>query len=295
MLVLIGYVMVVGAVFGGFALSGGHLAALMQPLELLMIGGAAIGAFICGNPAKTLKATFKTLPSLLGGSKYTKALYMELMALLYEILDKTRKEGLLAIERDIENPKQSELFSKYPRVLKDHHLVEFITDYLRLMVSGKLNALEIEALMDREIDTHHQEGEVPAHALQRVADGLPAFGIVAAVMGVVHTMESVGLPPQELGILIAHALVGTFLGILLAYGFVGPLVGVVEQKLHEATKALECIKVTLLASLNDAVPSVAVEFGRKVLYSTERPGFAELETHVKGAAKAGGKPAAAKK
>jgi chemotaxis protein MotA len=174
-------------------------------------------------------------------------------------------------------------------------MVEFITDYLRLMVSGKLNALEIEALMDREIETHHHEGEIPAHALQRVADGLPAFGIVAAVMGVVHTMESVGLPPSELGILIAHALVGTFLGILLSYGFVGPLTGVIEQKLHEATKALECIKVTLLASLNDAVPSVAVEFGRKVLYSTDRPGFAELESHVKGAAKAGGKLAAAKK
>ena len=188
MLVLIGYVMVVGAVFGGYSLTGGHIAAMLQPLELLMIGGAAFGAFVVGNPSKTLKATFKTLPSLLTGSKYTKALYMELMALLYEILDKTRKEGLLAIERDIEAPKDSALFSKYPRVLRDHHLVEFISDYLRLMVSGKLNALEIESLMDREIETHHHEGEVPAHALQRVADGLPAFGIVAAVMGVVHTM-----------------------------------------------------------------------------------------------------------
>jgi chemotaxis protein MotA len=295
MLVLVGYVIVVAAVFGGYALAGGHLGAMFQPLELLMIGGAATGAFIVGNPAKTLKATFKAVPSLFKGSKYTKALYMELMALMYEILDKTRKEGLLAIERDIESPKESATFSKYPRVLKDHHLVEFITDYLRLMVSGKLNSMEIEALMDREIDTHHQEGEIPAHAIQKVADGLPAFGIVAAVMGVVHTMESVGLPPSELGILIAHALVGTFLGILLAYGFIGPLPGILEQKLQEGTKALECIKVTLLASLNDAVPSVAVEFGRKVLYSSVRPGFAELESHVKGAAKAGGKAAAAKK
>lgn len=285
MLVLIGYVVVVGSVFGGYSLAGGHLGAMYQPLELLMIGGAAFGAFVVNNPAKTLKATFKALPSLFKGSKYSKALYMELMALLYELLDKTRKEGLLAIERDIEAPKESAVFTKYPKVLKNHHLIEFITDYLRLMVSGKLNALEIEALMDREIETHHHEGEIPAHALQRVADGLPAFGIVAAVMGVVHTMESVGLPPSELGVLIAHALVGTFLGILLSYGFVGPLVGILESKLHEATKALDCIKVTLLASLNDAVPSVAVEFGRKVLYSTERPGFAELETHVKGAAK----------
>ncbi|HVY64501.1 MAG TPA: flagellar motor stator protein MotA [Gammaproteobacteria bacterium] len=285
MLVLVGYVIVVAAVFGGYSLAGGHLGAMYQPLELLMIGGAALGAFVIGSPGKTLKAVLKALPSLLQGSKYTKALYMELMALLYEILDKTRKEGLLAIERDIEDPKKSALFKKYPKVLKDHHLVEFITDYLRLMVSGKLNALEIEALMDREIDTHHHEAEVPAHAIQKIADGLPAFGIVAAVMGVVHTMESVGLPPSELGVLIAHALVGTFLGILLSYGFIGPLPGLLEQKATEASKALECVKVTLLASLNDAVPTVAVEFGRKVLYSTERPGFSELEKHVKGAAK----------
>jgi chemotaxis protein MotA len=288
MLVLVGYVLVVASVFGGYTLAGGHLGAMFQPLELLMIGGAALGAFVVGNSMKTIKATFKAIPSLFQGSQYTKATYMELMALLYEMLDKTRKEGLLAIERDIEAPKESALFKKYPKVLKDHHMVEFITDYLRLMVSGKLNAIEIEALMDREIDTHHHEGAEPAHALQKIADGLPAFGIVAAVMGVVHTMESVGLPPQELGILIAHALVGTFLGILLSYGFVAPLVGVLEKKGHEASKALECIKVTLLASLNDAVPTVAVEFGRKVLYSSERPGFAELEKHVKGAAKAPG-------
>ncbi|MGH8193316.1 MAG: flagellar motor stator protein MotA [Woeseiaceae bacterium] len=286
MLVFLGYAIVVGSIFGGYAAAGGHLGAMLQPLELVMIGGAAIGAFVVGNPAKTLKSTAKLLPGLLKGSKYTKALYMELMSLLYELLDKIRKEGLLAIESDIDTPYESALFGKYPKVLCEHHLVEFTVDYLRLMVGGKSNAHEIESLMDREMDTHHHEGEIPAHALQRVADGLPAFGIVAAVMGVVHTMESVGLPPAELGVLIAHALVGTFLGILLSYGFVGPLVGVVEHKLHESTKALECIKATLLASLNDCVPAVAVEFGRKVLYSTERPGFLELETHVKDASRA---------
>jgi chemotaxis protein MotA len=286
MLILVGYVIVAGAIFGGFALAGGHLGALYQPLELLMIGGGAVGAFVVGNPIKTIMATLKTLPTMLRGSKYNKKLYMELMALLYDLLDKIRREGLLAIEGDVDSPKDSPIFSRYPRVLADHHLVEFICDYLRLMVGGSLNAIELESLMDREIDTHHQEGEVPAHALQRVGDALPAFGIVAAVMGVVHTMESVGLPPAELGVLIAHALVGTFLGILLAYGFIGPLPSVIEQKLQESSKALECIKVTLLASLNDSVPAVAVEFGRKVLYSTERPGFAELESHVKGGGRA---------
>ncbi len=281
MLVILGYLAVIGSVFGGFALAGGHLGALFQPVELLMIGGAAAGAFAVGNSPKVVMATLKTMPSVLKGSKYTKALYMQLMALLYEILTKVRKEGLMSIERDVESPKESALFGKYPQLAGDHHLLEFITDYLRLMVSGNLNPMEIENLMDNEIDTHHHEGLIPATAVQKVGDGLPAFGIVAAVMGVVHTMESVGVPPSELGMMIAHALVGTFLGILLAYGFVGPLSGLLEQKLDEATKQLQCIKVTLLASLNGYAPALAVEFGRKVLYSTERPSFSELEQHVK--------------
>lgn len=285
MLVIVGYLVVMGSVLGGYALAGGHLAALMQPLELLMIGGAAIGAFLVGNSIKTVKATFKALPSLLKGSKYSKALYMELMSLLYEILQKIRKEGLMSIESDVESPGESALFAKYPEVASDHHLIEFIADYLRLMVSGNLNPMEIENLMDNEIETHHFEGNVPAQAIQKVGDGLPAFGIVAAVMGVVHTMASVGLPPSELGLLIAHALVGTFLGILLSYGFISPLSGLLEQKLDESTKMLQCTKVTLLASMNGYAPALAVEFGRKVLYSTERPTFAELESHCKQGAK----------
>lgn len=281
MLVIVGYVIVLAAVFGGFALAGGHLAALFQPLELLMIGGGAAGAFLAGNNGKAIKATLKALPSIFKGSRYTKALYMELMALLYELLSKVRKEGLMSIEGDIERPEESPIFSKYPGVLADHHVVEFMTDYLRLMVSGNMDAFQIENLMDNELETHHHEGEVPVHTIAKVGDGLPAFGIIAAVMGVVHTMESVGLPPAELGVLIAHALVGTFLGILLAYGFVGPLAGLLEQKLHESSKMLQCVKVTLLASLNGYAPALAVEFGRKVLYSTERPSFIELEEHVK--------------
>ncbi len=281
MLVIIGYVIVSASVLGGFALAGGHMASLLQPIELLMIGGAALGAFIVGNNGKAIKATLRALPKTLTGSQYTKAVYMDLMALLYDILAKVRKEGLMTIENDVDNPKQSPLFSKYPRILNDHHVMEFITDYLRLMVGGNLNTFEIENLMDNEIETHHQEGHVPVSAVARLGDGMPAFGIVAAVMGVVHTMGSVGKPPAELGIMIAHALVGTFLGILLAYGFVGPLSTLLEQKLEESTKMFQCIKVTLLASLNGYSPALAVEFGRKVLYSTERPSFAELEKHVK--------------
>jgi chemotaxis protein MotA len=280
-LIIAGYLIVCASVFGGFALSGGHMGALFQPVELLMIAGAAGGAFFVGNNGKAIRATLRSLPGLLRGSKYTKALYMELMSLLFEILTKVRKEGLMSIEDDIEKPQASPIFSKYPNVLADHHVIEFMTDYLRLMVSGNMDAFQIENLMDNEIETHHQEGEVPVHCVAKVGDGMPAFGIVAAVMGVVHTMSSVGLPPAELGVLIAHALVGTFLGILLAYGFVGPLSGLLEQKLHESSKVLQCVKVTLLASLNGYAPALAVEFGRKVLFSTERPTFSELESHVK--------------
>ena len=282
MFVIIGYLFVIGSVLGGYALAGGHMGALLQPIELLMIGGAATGAFLVASPSKVLKATLGSLPGCLKGSKYTKARYLELMALLYDVLSKARKEGLMSIEGDIENPGQSALFSKYAAVSKDHHLMEFITDYLRMMVSGNLNALEIETLMDNEIDTHHHEALVPAHAIQNVADGMPAFGIVAAVMGVVHTMGSVGRPPAELGEMIAHALVGTFLGILLAYGFIGPISKLLEQQVDESSKELQCVKTTLLASMQGYAPAVSVEFGRKVLYSTERPSFAELENHVKG-------------
>jgi chemotaxis protein MotA len=279
--VLLGYFIVLACVFGGFAYAGGHLASLFQPVELLQIGGAAFGAFFVGNNTKAIKATIAAVPKLFAGSRYTKDLYMELMSLLFDVLSKVRKEGLMSIEGDIDSPNESPLFSKYPMVLEDHHIVEFMSDYLRLMVSGNMDAFQIENLMDNEIETHHHEGMVPAGALAKLGDGMPAFGIVACVMGVVHTMESVGIPPSELGLLIAKALVGTFLGILLAYGFVGPLATLHEQKLEESTKMFQCVKVTLLASLNGYAPALAVEFGRKVLYSTERPTFSELEEHIK--------------
>lgn len=281
MLVIVGYLVVMGSIFGGFAMAGGHLGALWQPLELLMIFGGATGAFFVGNNMVTIKSTIKDIPTVLRGSKYSKDAYMQLMALLYELLTKVRKEGLMSIESDVEEPQDSPVFSKYPLVSSDHHVVEFITDYLRIMVSGNLNAMEIENLMDIELETHHHEAMVSSHVIAKLADGMPAFGIVAAVMGVVHTMESVGMPPAELGILIAHALVGTFLGILLAYGFVGPLASLLEQKAEESGKMLQTVKVTLLANLNGYAPAMAVEFGRKALSSVDRPGFLELEAHVK--------------
>ncbi len=284
MFILAGYLVVIGCVLGGYAMAGGHFGVIMHaaPLEMFIIGGAALGAFLVGNSGKTIKATLKFAPSLLKGSKHTKARYMELMALLYDVLTRARKEGLMAIEADVEKPQDSAMFRKYPLILADHHLMEFITDYLRMMVSGNLNAHELENLMDNEIETHHHEAMVPAGAIQSVGDGLPAFGIVAAVLGVVKTMASVGAAPAVLGQMIAGALVGTFLGILLAYGFVSPLAQLAGQKVDESSKELQCVKATLLASVQGYAPAVALEFGRKVLYSTERPTFIEMEGHVKG-------------
>jgi len=280
-LVIIGYIVVLGSVFGGFMLVGGELGALYQPAELLIIGGAGIGAFFVGNNGKAIKSTLRALPQLFRASKYNKALYMDLMALLYRLLAKSRQQGMLSLENDIDNPAESDIFANYPRILADKHLVEYLTDYLRLMVSGNMNAFEIEALMDEEIETYEHESEVPANSLALVGDSLPAFGIVAAVMGIVHTLAAADRPAAELGALIAHAMVGTFLGILLAYGFISPLASVLRQKSAENTKMMQCIKVTLLSSLNGYAPQIAVEFGRKTLYTSERPSFIELEEHVR--------------
>ena len=284
MIVIVGYVVAMACIFGVYIFHGGNITVILHalPFELITILGAALGAFVVNNQPKVLKATIALIPQALKSSKYTKARYMELLALLYDILQKARKEGLMAIEKDVEAPGDSEIFKKFPTVGSDHHVVEFMTDYLRMMVSGNLNAHEIESLMDSEIDTHHAEAHAPIAAIARLAGGLPAFGIVAAVLGVVNTMGSVGQPPSVLGGMIASALVGTFLGILLAYAVVEPLGGLLEQKSEDNAKELQCIKTTLLASMQGYNPSTAIEFGRKVLFSTERPSFAELESHVKG-------------
>ena len=281
MFMIIGYVLTVLSIFGAYAMGGGHLAALFQPLELVMIFGGAFGAFMGGNGGKPMKGAAKAVPAVFKGGKFGKDLYMELFALLFEILSKARKEGLMSIEADIEDTHASPIFSKYPKILADHHVVDFISDYLRMMVSGNINPMEMENLMDLEIDTHHTEGHAPISAVQGLADGMPAFGIVAAVMGVVHVMESLFLPPSQLGILIAHALVGTFLGILLSYGFVAPIASAMTHRLEDEAVIYKSIKMILMASVNGAAPQACVEFGRKALFSPDRPSFAELEEHIK--------------
>jgi chemotaxis protein MotA len=260
MFLIIGYVIILAASVGTYALHG-SLAALWVPAEYVAIFGLMIGGFVAGNGMAAIKATVAALPSVFKGSSYNKAFYVDVLAMLYEILAKVRKEGLMSIEADVENPESSPIFSKYPNFLADHHAVDFLTDYLRMMVGGNLNAFEIADLMDAEIETHHSEQHVAVHCVSKMADGVPAFGIVVAVMGVVNVMGSVGQPPAVLGKMIGGALVGTFLGILLSYGFVAPIASQLEQKMEEGGKIYECMKVVLLASMNGYAPQVAIEFG----------------------------------
>ena len=278
---ILGIITVIGCVFGGFVLSHGNMLALAQPFEFMIIAGGAAGAFFIANPGSIVKKVLKGLPTLLKGPKYRKQSYMDLLALMYDLFAKARKEGLMALENDIEEPDQSEIFKKYPKVMANHHAMDFITDYLRLMVGGSMNPFELENLMDLELETHHHEAMQPGDAVTTAADGLPGFGIVAAVMGVVITMSAIGGPPAVLGQHIAAALVGTFLGILLSYGFVGPVGTSLKHKAEEEGQFLTCIKVCIMATLNGYTPQIAVEFGRKALPSTVRPGFIELEDHVK--------------
>ena len=280
--VIVGIVLVLGCVAGGFVLSHGHLAALWQPYELLVIGGAALGAFVIANPPWVIKAALGSIPSMLKGSKFKKGFYMDALALMYDLLTKARKEGMMSLEADVEEPDKSAIFSKYPKIQHDHHAVDFLTDYLRLMVGGSIkNSFELENLLDVELDTHHDEAHQASAALTRVSDGLPGFGIVAAVLGIVITMGALGGPAAEIGHHVAAALVGTFLGILLAYGFVGPMATLVEHISRDESQFYKVLKTVLIAAQQGYSPQIAVEFGRKAIFSVDRPSFRELEEHVK--------------
>lgn len=278
---IIGAVIVIGSILGGYILEKGHLGALFQPVELLIIGGAAFGALFISHPMSIIKSAAGGVAKLLKGSSYDKERYMELLALMYALFGKIRKDGLIALEADIEEPEKSVIFSNFPGILADHHALDFICDYFRMMVGGSMNAFEIENLMDVELETHHHETHAPIAAIQGAADALPAFGIVAAVLGVVITMSAIAGPPEELGHKIGAALVGTMLGILLSYGFANPIATALNYRTEDEAKYYLCIKTCIIAYLNGYAPQVAVEFGRKVLFSSVRPGFLELEERVK--------------
>ncbi|MDH5407768.1 MAG: flagellar motor stator protein MotA [Gammaproteobacteria bacterium] len=278
---ILGIIIVCACVVGGYLGSHGKLEALWQPFELVIIGGGAFGAFIIANPMRVVMQVFKGTFGLVVPSKFNKKMYMDLLTLMYLLFAKARKEGLMSLESDIEEPHLSDVFKAYPSIRQNHHVMDFITDYLRLMVGGNMNAFELENLMDIELETHHHEAEQPSSAVQVVADGLPAFGIVAAVMGVVITMGYISEPPEVLGAHVGAALVGTFLGVLLAYGFASPIANALKTKAEDESKFLQCAKVCIMATLNGYTPQIAVEFGRKAITSDKRPGFLELEEHVK--------------
>ncbi len=279
--VLVGLATLFAACIVGFLLEGGHLLALAQPFELLILLGSAIGAMIVANPLPVTIGTFKAIAGSLKPSPYKKTLYLDLLALLYDLFNKMRREGMLAVEADIDDPGASPLFTKYPSIEKIHGAIEFIVDYLRVMMIGSIAGHELESLIDAELETHHAEASLQPAALTKVADALPGFGIVAAVMGIVITMGALGGPPAELGHHVAAALVGTFLGILLSYGVFGPLAGLLEHHVREESKFFECIKVSLIATLNGAAPQIAIEFGRKVLFHDVRPSYNEVDERVR--------------
>jgi len=279
---ILGIVVVFGCVLGGFAVHGGQLGALWQPSELIIIGGAAIGAMIIANPFSVTKKIATGIPRLLKGSRYNKLHYLALFSVMYELLSIARKEGMMGLERVIEDPSKSELFKKRPLILADHHVVEFIQDYLRLIISGDMDQHQLEALMDLEIETHHHDGEEPAQALNKVSDALPGFGIVAAVLGIVNTMSALGGPPEEIGLKVAAALVGTFLGILLAYGLLGPMSKAMERRAREETSFYTTIKTCIMGFLQGHPPQIAIEFGRKSTPGELRPSFKDLETQLRG-------------
>lgn len=279
--VILGLLVVLGSCVTGFMLSGGNLMALFQPFELLIIGGSAFGAMVMSNPLNITLGVMKSAGALLKPSPFKKVLYLELLALLFDIFNKIRREGLLGIEKDIDEPGSSPIFTKYPTIEKIHGAMDFIVDYLRVMTLGGVASHDLDALFDAELETHHTESHLVSGALGKVADGLPGFGIVAAVMGVVITMSYIGGPPEQLGHHVGAALVGTFLGILLSYGIVGPMAGYLEHVSREEAKFYECIKVAMMASFNGAPPQLSVEFGRKVLYHSVRPTWTEVEQRVK--------------
>jgi chemotaxis protein MotA len=281
---IIGAIVVVASVLGGFMMVGGKVLALWHVNEIIVICGCALGAYVIGTPPKVMKSAMQGMVALLKGPKYRRADYVDLLKLIYEVLLKMRRDGTMSIEDHIENPKDSAIFQKYPKIAADHHVLEFITDCLRLMVGGNMNPHELESLLEYELETHHQEALEPSHSVQKVADALPGFGIVAAVLGIILTMSIVGsAPPAEIGEKVASALVGTFLGIFIAYGFVGPIASAMENRAHEEGKAFEVVKMALVASLRGYAPSVAIEFARKLLFSDVRPSFQDLEADLRAA------------
>lgn len=284
MFAIIGIVVVIGAILGGYLMEHGNLKVLMQPAELVIIGGAALGTLLIANPLSTVMKIVKGLIGILSGSVFTKAFYLETLQMLNELFSVARKSGMVKLEEDVENPTKSELFLKYPKFLKNHHAVHFVCDTMRMAITGGVQPHDLDQMMEMDMEVHHHESAEPISALSTVADALPGLGIVAAVLGVVITMGSLGGPPEEIGHKVGAALVGTFLGILLCYGFLGPL-ALNLQKLSDAeADYLRCLRQGVIAFIRGSAPMLAVEFARRSIPGDTRPSFQEFEAACKGRA-----------
>jgi len=277
----IGIAVVLAAVIGGFLMEGGNLHVMWQPAEYVIIFGAALGAFFLSSPGDIVPLVFKNAAAIFGSGSVSKAQYIELLSLMNTIFSKIRKDGLISIEADIENPKKSPLFSKYKSVLSNHHAIDFICDNLKVMITTNMPPHELESLMDVDIGAHHHVEMQPSESITKVADALPGLGIVAAVLGVVLTMGKIDQPPSVLGHSIGAALVGTFLGVLACYGFVGPIATNLENQAKTKGIYFEVIKVAMVAFVGGAAPQMAVELGRRAISGGARPSFAELEKSLR--------------
>lgn len=274
---IIGHVGVIACTLGGYLLNGGHIVVLWQPFEFVIIFGSGCMAYIVANSQHIIKQTFADIKVIYKKDKFGKAEYVELLSLLFLIFKMARTKGWLVLEQHIEKPLESDIFKKFPGFYGDHHAMTFLCDYLRLISLGAEKPHEIEALMDQELETLKEERLHTSHAVQTMADGMPALGIVAAVLGVIHTMGSITEPPEVLGHLIGGALVGTFLGVWLSYGFIAPIASAIKERNETETKYYFCMKTTILAFLQGAAPQVAIEFGRKILLHDTQPTFVEVE------------------
>jgi chemotaxis protein MotA len=281
MLTIIGAFIVISAVIGGYLMAGGNLNILYQPAEFVIIFGAAIGSFVIASPPKVMKMVIGGFFRVLSGKAYSKADYMEVLLLMSAIFSKIRKEGLVSIEADVDNPEESKIFSNYPKFLKNHHAVALIADTLRTVMTTSIAPHELEALLDTELEAHHEESLIPSKSINTTAEAFPGLGIVAAVMGVVITMQYIDSPPAVLGGKIGAALIGTFLGVLMCYGFVGPLSKNIEHIANEEREYLNVLKVALVAFVGGAAPQIAVEFGRRVIPGNVKPTFVEVEEAIR--------------
>lgn len=291
MFVIIGIVVVFGCVMAGYLMEHGSLKVLVQPAELVIIGGAALGTLLVANPLHILKKIGGGIGGVFGGSKFGKQTYIDTLKMLYDLLNKARKDGLMALEADVEDPHKSPVFSKNPTFLKNHHVCDFVCDSLRMAITG-VDAFDLDQMLDLDLEVHHASASQPTAALSSMADSLPGLGIVAAVLGVVITMGSLGGPPEEIGHKVAAALVGTFLGILLCYGLVGPIASNMTKAAEEEHAFLYVMRVLMVSFLKGTAPIMAVEMARRAVPGHVRPSFKELEAACRGGGAGAGAAAA---